>query len=107
MDPKDAFELVKSGKAILVDVREEHELKESGIAEGAICMPTSKIGECHCDWTNFKKSLSKDKPVLLYCRSGARSGRVAEMLACEGYKTENVGGFAAWKEAGLPTKKFP
>jgi len=107
MDPKEAYGLLQNRLAILVDVREEQELKESGIAEGAAWMPTSKISENHADWTNFKKSLSKDKQVIFYCRSGARSGRVAELLAQEGFSTANAGGFGAWQALGLPVKKFP
>lgn len=92
---------------ILVDVREESELRETGIAEGAVWMPTSKIAEDHPDWREFKKSLSKDKIVMLYCRSGNRSGQVADFLAGEGYRTANVGGFKDWQAAKMPWKKFP
>jgi rhodanese-related sulfurtransferase len=98
--------MVSSGKALLVDVREEHELRESGLAEGAQWMPMSKMDEDEPDWAAFKAALPKDKPIFLYCAAGARSGRVAEFLAQDGYQTVNIGGFKDWVRAGLPVKKF-
>ena len=107
MDLKIANIQVKSGAAVLIDVREEEELRESGIAEGALWMPMSKMGEDDADWTAFKQNLPKDKPIFLYCRSGNRSGRVAEFLRLEGYDTNNLGGFKDWQAAELPTRPFP
>jgi rhodanese-related sulfurtransferase len=106
MDAKEANGMVMNRLGILVDVREANELQESGIAEGALWMPTSKISENHPDWQAFKKNLKKDQQIILYCRSGARSGRVAGMLSAEGYNTANMGGFSSWVEAKLPVKKF-
>ena len=106
MNPQEAHALVKEGKAVLIDVREDHELAESGMAEGALWMPTSLMDEDEPRWKEFKASLPKDKKVILYCRSGQRSGRVAAFLAEEGFQTENAGGFKDWKGANLPTQPF-
>lgn len=106
MEPKAAFALVEKNEAILIDVREEQELKESGIVACALWMPVSKISDNHEDWKKLKASFSKDKQILLYCRSGARSGRITELLCCEGLLAVNVGGFAMWAAAGIPVKKF-
>lgn len=106
MEPKESQELLKSGKAIILDVREEEELLISGLAEGAIWMPTSKIAEDHPEWQALKASLPKDKKIIIYCRSGARSGRLAEFLCCEGFDTANMGGFCDWVSACLPVKKL-
>jgi len=107
MTPNEAKELVDAGKAVLVDVREEEELKESGTAEGALWMPMSKMAEEDPEWETFKAGLPKDKKVILFCRSGNRSGRMAGFLSCEGFDTENLGGFSAWVSAGLPVRKIP
>ncbi|NUM88864.1 MAG: rhodanese-like domain-containing protein [Bdellovibrionales bacterium] len=107
MNPKEAQGVLLSRLGVLIDVREEEELRESGIAEGALWMPISKIAEDHPDWRELRKTLSKDKIVMLYCRSGARSGQLAAFLAAEGYRTANVGGFKDWQAANLPWKKFP
>lgn len=106
MTPAEALELVKTGKAVLVDVREEEELRESGYAQGALWMPTSEISEDTPKWQEFKSKLPKDKPVILYCRSGNRSGRLAEFLAQDGYSTVNLGGFCDWKAAQLPIQRL-
>ncbi len=106
MTPQEAHKILKDQLGILIDVREDHELQETGIAEGALWMPTSKMQDDNPEWQQFKKNLPKDKKILLYCRSGVRSGRVAEFLAQEGYTTYNIGGFNDWQAAQLPTKKF-
>lgn len=106
MTQQQAHELVKNKKAILIDVREEEELRESGLADGALWMPCSKMDEDEAEWVAFKKKLPKDLPLILYCRSGNRSGRVAEFLRQEGFETVNLGGFKDWVAAGLPVLKF-
>lgn len=47
---------------------------------------------------------SKDERVVLYCGSGNSCSRVAQTLREKGYKNAEAleGGYAAWKEAGLP-----
>jgi thioredoxin 1 len=69
------------------------------------------IGSVNIDWTAedyeaaFAK-LDKSKPVLLYCHSGGRSEQALEHLLEQGYKAQHlVGGYAAWKQAGLATVK--
>ncbi|MGZ3712428.1 MAG: rhodanese-like domain-containing protein [Bdellovibrionota bacterium] len=106
MTPAEALELVKKGKAVLVDVREEQELIESGYAECALWMPISEMAEDTPKWQEFKNRLPKDKQVILYCRSGNRSGRLAEFLSQDGYQTVNLGGFCDWQSAKLPIKKL-
>ncbi len=51
--------------------------------------------------------LAKDKPVLVYCRSGRRSTAAAEVLAKLGFDViRNLeGGIIAWQKAGKPVVK--
>jgi len=52
------------------------------------------------------KTLSKDKPVALYCRSGNRSKNAARILADKGYQVLELGtGFRGWVSAGKETTK--
>lgn len=106
MNPKDAFDLLQKNAALVIDIREAEELKESGTAVGALWMPTSKIMDCHDDWNELKQKLPKDKPIAMYCKSGGRVSRVAAMLCPLGYNVENIGGFKDWQAAGLPVKPF-
>lgn len=50
--------------------------------------------------------LQKDKPVALYCRSGKRSKKAADILSGKGYKVFELNkGFIAWQEAGKEIEK--
>ena len=55
-------------------------------------------------WKEFLEK-NRDKELILYCRSGNRSGRAAAILGIEGFKTANAGGFRDWLSAGLPVRK--
>ncbi|WP_374166539.1 rhodanese-like domain-containing protein [Arcticibacter sp. MXS-1] len=50
------------------------------------------------------KTLDKSKPVYVYCRSGVRSAKAAEVLKNEGFaQIYNLkGGIQAWTKKGLP-----
>jgi adenylyltransferase/sulfurtransferase len=54
-----------------IDVREEYEYQEDNL--GATLIPMGTIGE------NID-AISKDKQVVIHCRSGARSGKVVTVL---------------------------
>jgi rhodanese-related sulfurtransferase len=46
-----------------------------------------------------------EKPVVTVCRSGNRSGKMAEFLTGRGYRADNLdGGMQAWAQAGLPVR---
>ncbi len=50
--------------------------------------------------------LQKDKPVALYCRSGRRSKKAAEILNKKGYIVYDLDkGFMGWQAAGKETEK--
>ncbi len=101
-NPKEAFDLVKEGKAIFVDVREESEIKE-GMIENAIWFPLSKF-ESQKNWKDEFLKLTNGKKIFLYCRSGARSGRVKSLLKEINVEAENIGGYMTLGTI-LPTKK--
>lgn len=101
-NPKEAYSLVKEGKAIFVDVREESEIKE-GMIEKATWLPISKIS-ANGDWQKDLVALAKDKKIFLYCRTGNRSGKAQSILKAKGIESENIGGFESLKN-DLPTTK--
>lgn len=77
-------------KAQLIDVREPKEF-DGGHILGARNIPLSQM-------RNRTAEIRKDKPVYLYCQSGARSTRAAMLLNKKGYKDLNhlQGGFKKW-----------
>ena len=80
---------------ILVDVREQHEL-DAGHIEAAVFIPLS-------EFENRFEELSKERPLVLQCRSGKRSMTAAEFLQGKGYAdlSNLEGGILAWQEEGF------
>lgn len=104
--PKAAAQLVAEGKAVLVDVREPAEWTETGVAEPAVLLPKSDFDGDQKLWKKFLEGKG-DKQVILYCRSGRRSGLVAAALSEQCVSVANAGSFKDWAEAGLPVKTWP
>ncbi|MBK9990155.1 MAG: rhodanese-like domain-containing protein [Verrucomicrobia bacterium] len=104
MNSTEAAERLKTGNAVLIDVREAREWADTGVAEPAVLLALSDLRGARAQWKPFLEK-NRDKTLLLYCRSGNRSGRAAALLAKEGLKVANVGAFSAWKAAGLPVRK--
>lgn len=84
----EAQALVKGG-ATLLDVRTPEEFA-SGHVDGAINIPVGTLATRMAE-------VPREKPVVLYCRSGMRSARAASMLRAEGYeRVHNVGPMPSW-----------
>lgn len=85
-----------AGEALnLVDVREPAENAEFNI--GGILHPLGKIRDFDVDELEGLKG----KEVIVYCRSGNRSGQAAMMLESMGFTNVKnlVGGMLAWQDA--------
>ncbi len=100
--PQDAVSKVNNNEAIIIDVRDINELMMSGKAKGAIHVPLmmlqSKADPRHPE---FHPELDVDKPVIIYCASGSRSGMAAQMMMSYGFKeVYNLGGLAHWYHGG-------
>jgi len=78
----------------LVDVREPSENAAFNI--GGILCPLGKIKDFDVD----ELESLKDQEVILYCRSGNRSGQATMMLQTMGFSNPKnlVGGMLAWQE---------
>ena len=81
-------------KINVVDVREPHENAEFNI--GGTLIPLGKIQTMQIEDIEDLK----DQELVLYCRSGNRSGQACMFLDAMGFKnTKNlVGGMLAWQE---------
>ena len=84
-----AHELVDAG-ALLVDVRSPAEFG-AGHIRGAINIPVQSLPQ------RLKELDDKERPLVLYCASGARSASAAGMLRSAGYKkVHNLGAKSRW-----------
>lgn len=101
---QEAAKLVADGKAVLVDVREAPEWKNTGVAAPAQLLSKSDFDGDQKLWKPFLEK-NRDKQILVYCASGGRSGAIAEALTAQGVKAGNVGRLRDWTGAGLPVRK--
>ena len=100
----EAASRVAAGTAVLVDVREPGEWADGGVAEPANLLSLSDLRGDRTGWKSFLAE-NKDKELILYCRSGNRSGIAARILTKEGFNVANAGGFRDWVAAGLQTRQ--
>jgi rhodanese-related sulfurtransferase len=95
LPPEVAAEMLRRGDAQLVDVREPYEHAAGRIA-GARHVELGAL-------TAEAETIARDRPVIFYCRVGARSGMAAEAFAASGWDAYNLsGGIVSWSMAGQP-----
>lgn len=97
ISPGEAATWIKEKKNLqLIDVRTAGEYADGHLA-GAKLIPVQEIAK-------RLSEIDKSKPVLLYCRSGHRSGNALKILQDKGYtEAKHIeGGITAWQAAGLP-----
>jgi rhodanese-related sulfurtransferase len=100
ISPEEAFRRLGSFHSI--DVRGAHEFHGPlGHIEGSVLLPLP-------DLTARADELPDDRPLLMVCRSGGRSGKACELLAERGRgpSVNLAGGMIAWNQLGLPVVPF-
>jgi len=101
LTPAAAVQLMNNDDVVVLDVREPSETVGGKIAK-AIQIPASglskRVGELE---------KHKNKTLLVYCKSGARSGIACKELGKQGFeKVYSLnGGIMAWQDAHLPINK--
>lgn len=88
---KEVADKIANGESLhLIDVREVAEVQEGHI-EGIIHIPLGLL--------DFRMhELDKNKPYIMICRSGGRSGQATAVLQDHGFNVTNmVGGMMAWE----------
>lgn len=99
--PEECDALLKQQDVQLVDVRTEQEYGNGHLKEAILINIQGQ------DFTaKATQQLDKQKPVIIYCRSGRRSMQAAQILVNEGFETvyNMKGGILAWQAEGLPTE---
>ncbi len=84
----------------LIDVRETYEWNgDLGHIKGAQLVPMATLPA-------LLDQFSKTEEILLICRSGNRSGMIAQLMASKGYQVTNLlGGMISWHANQLPVSR--
>jgi rhodanese-related sulfurtransferase len=93
--PTEVLEMHARGEVQLVDVRTVREHDAGWIG-----------GDVHIELSDLAAragEIDRDRPVVFYCKTGARSGMATDAFRGSGYDARNmVGGLKAWHAEGLP-----
>ncbi|MBD3224229.1 MAG: hypothetical protein GF313_05830 [Caldithrix sp.] len=86
---------------VFIDVREREENEQARIPQSTL-LPLSEINQ------RFEE-IPKDRQVVMYCRTGNRSGYLIEILQANGYNNliNLDGGIVAWYEQNYPVQSGP
>lgn len=84
---------------LVIDVREQWEYDEGHIP-GVTLIPMNEI-------PTRLNELPTDEEIVVTCRSGNRSGQVADFLRQQGFDNVHnmTGGIVAWENAGLTVER--
>ncbi|MDN5348668.1 MAG: hypothetical protein PWQ54_64 [Bacteroidales bacterium] len=98
--PVEAYEIIKSGEAIILDIREDWEVQQGrpNLSEHIMHIPMSQI-------IHHLASLPKDKTIVVMCAHGIRSVQLVAYLK-ENSQLDVInmdGAFEQWEIQNLPT----
>jgi len=104
LNPADAYEAVKNG-ALLVDTRPEFQRRADGEIPGSIVVERN-----HLEWrlhpdspARIREAVDPNVRWVVICDEGYASSLAASTLKALGLQaTDVIGGFKAWRDAGLP-----
>jgi rhodanese-related sulfurtransferase len=95
LTPEQVAELHAAGEVELIDVRETYE-RDAGHIAGTRHIEIERLA-------SQAETIERDRPIVFYCRLGARSGMAAQAFRASGYDARNMtGGITRWVERGLP-----
>jgi rhodanese-related sulfurtransferase len=102
ISPAQAQEMIATGQAVVIDVRDAPEVEKSGKVAGAMHVSRGMLEfRADPDSPYHDKALRRDRPVVLYCASGGRSALSGKTLKDLGYEqVYNLGAFKDWVENG-------
>src|ERR1700753_2443168 len=93
--PQEVSQLLANGEIQLIDVRETYENEAGRIAGGRLIELGRLTSEAH--------TIDQGRPVVFYCRSGARSAMGTQAFSEGGFDAHNMtGGLLALGAAGPP-----
>lgn len=97
----EATQLINRRDAVILDVREPGEYA-AGHLPNAKHIPLGQLASRVKELEKFK-----ERPIVITCASGSRSGSALSVLRKSGFKeaVNLKGGIAAWQQASLPLEK--
>ena len=109
-EPRDAHAAMREG-ALLVDIRSEVQRDADGVVPGALFFPRNVL-EWRLDPASGHADPRVPGPeveVIVMCNEGYQSSLAAATLQEIGLPsaTDMIGGFEAWRDAGLPIEPCP
>jgi len=112
LEPREAFEAQAVG-ALLIDTRSNDERAREGVIPGSLHIPRSVLEwrlDPDTDPAFHNPHIEGlDQRLVLVCAHGESTSLAAATLQDLGFAgaTDLVGGFAAWRDAGLPVRPAP
>jgi rhodanese-related sulfurtransferase len=106
IEPQEAYDAALAGEALLVDIRYAALRERDGLIPGAVVVERNEL-----EWRldpqgshRVPEAASHQVRVVVICNEGYASSLAAASLhrLGLGQATDLVGGFQAWKAAGLP-----
>jgi rhodanese-related sulfurtransferase len=109
VEPRAAEEAVRAGDAVLVDIRAESQRAADGVVPGSVFIARNVL-EWRCDPSSEHRDPridGRERQLILMCNEGYQSSLAAATLHELGLTrtTDLVGGFQAWRAAGLPVER--
>lgn len=101
LGPMEAVRLSNHNDAVFIDVRTDDEYKEGHI-QYSLHAPLGLLDTKLKDIAKYK-----NRPLIVYCRSGSRSSSAGATLKKQGFEEiyNLTGGIMAWQNANLPLTK--
>ena len=98
--PGEATRMLNHDNAVIVDMREDKDYREGHIVN-AVHTPASNSDAVQ------KLEKFRERPVIVYCRSGHSSAGFCGKLRKQGFASvyNLAGGVLAWQKAGLPLNR--
>jgi rhodanese-related sulfurtransferase len=96
IDAMQLQQMQAEGELLLIDVRTDQEVAR-GVIPGARHIPLQQLAGRHGE-------IGREKPVVFYCQTGARSAQASYFLASQGWeRVHNLqGGIVGWAGRGMP-----
>jgi rhodanese-related sulfurtransferase len=109
LEPEEGLAAQREG-ALLIDTRSSDERRREGVIPGSLHVPLSVLAwrldpDADPAYRN-RHIVDLDQELVLVCAHGYSSSLAAATLQELGFSraTDLVGGFAAWRDAGLPVR---